>query len=151
MIVRLLRLTLNRGTSNIYYSPMILPVFLKTLAILLHSSGSSTLSLPQMTSELWDLLLAVRAPALSDSAILEGVVFAMLMLLEVNENQQRLVHDHGRELLETQEWVKMVFDRTGGGSDEEERVRTLAAGVLVKCGEVVEKYQGSLMGEMMDF
>ncbi|KAK0654421.1 Telomere length regulation protein TEL2-like protein [Lasiodiplodia hormozganensis] len=139
------------GTSNIYYSPMILPVFLKTLAILLHSSGSSTLSLPQMTSELWDLLLAVRAPALSDSAILEGVVFAMLMLLEVNENQQRLVHDHGRELLETQEWVKMVFDRTGGGSDEEERVRTLAAGVLVKCGEVVEKYQGSLMGEMMDF
>ncbi|OJD29437.1 telomere length regulation protein [Diplodia corticola] len=139
------------GTSNIYYSATILPLFLKTLAILLHSSGSSTLSLPQMTSELWDLLLAVRAPALSDSAILEGVLFALLMLLEVNENQQRLVHENGRELLETQEWAKMVFDRTGGGSGEEERVRTLAAGVLVKCGEVVEKYQGSLMGDMMDF
>ncbi|OMP87463.1 DNA replication checkpoint protein tel2 [Diplodia seriata] len=139
------------GTSNIFYSPTILPVFLKTLAILLHSSGSSTLSLPQMTSELWDLLLAVRAPALTDSAILEGVLFALLMLLEVNENQQRLVHEHGRELLETQEWTKMVFDRTGGGSGEEERVRTLAAGVLVKCGEIIERYQGSLMGDMMDF
>ena len=134
-----------------YYSPVVLPVFLKTLAILLHSSGSSTLSLPQMTSELWDLLLSIRAPALTDAAILEGVLFAFLMLLEVNENQQRLVHEHGRELLETQEWVKMVFDRTGGGNDEEERVRTLAAGVLVRCGEVVEKYQGSLMGDMMDF
>ncbi|KAL1651171.1 telomere binding protein [Diplodia intermedia] len=139
------------GTSNIFYSPTILPVYLKTLAILLHSSGSSTLSLPQMTSELWDLLLAVRAPALTDSAILEGVLFALLMLLEVNENQQRLVHEHGRQLLETQEWTKMVFDRTGGGSGEEERVRTLAAGVLVKCGEIIERYQGSLMGDMMDY
>ncbi|KAL1635545.1 telomere binding protein [Neofusicoccum ribis] len=109
------------GTSNIYYSPMILPIFLKTLAILLHSSGTSTLSLPQMTSELWDLLLSVRTPALTDAAILESVLFAFLTLLEVNEDQQRLVQEHSKELLETQEWVKLVFDRTGGGSDEEER------------------------------
>ncbi|KAH7060624.1 telomere length regulation protein-domain-containing protein [Macrophomina phaseolina] len=139
------------GAENTYYSPLILPVFLKTLAILLHSSGTSTLSLPQMTSELWDLLLSVRTTALSESAILEGVLFALLMLLEVNEDQQRLVQEHGRELLETQEWTKMVFDRTSGGSEEEERIRTLAAGVLVRCSEVVEKHQRLLMGDMMDF
>lgn len=104
-----------------------------------------------MTSELWGLLLAVRTSALSDSAILEGVLFAFLTMLEVNEDQQRLVQEHSRELLETQEWVRMVFDRTGGGSEEEERVRSLAAGVLVRCGEVVEKHQRLLMGDMMDF
>lgn len=130
---------------------MILPIFLKTLAILLHSSGVSTLSLPQMTLELWDLLLSVRAPALEDSSILESVLFAFLTLLEINEDQQRLVQEHSRELLETQGWVKLVFDRTGGGSEEEERVSTLAAGVLVRCSEVVEKYQRLLMGDMMDF
>ncbi len=44
-----------------------------------------------------------------------------------------------------------VFERIGGGSEEGERVRMLAAGVLVRCREVVEKYQRLLMGDLVDF
>ncbi|KAF2085630.1 hypothetical protein K490DRAFT_67513 [Saccharata proteae CBS 121410] len=139
------------GNTNIYYSPQILPTYLKTLAILIHASGPSTLSLPQMTSELWDLLLSLRTTALSDPVVLEALLFAFLTLLEINEDQHRLVQEHSKELLETHEWVKMVFERLGGGDKEGERARMLAAGVLVRCGEVVEKYQRALMGDMMDF
>lgn len=89
--------------------------------------------------------------ALNDVSVLEAVLFAFLTLLKVNEDKQRLVQEHPKELLETQEWAKMVFDRTGGGDDEGNTVRMLAAGVVMRCQEVVEKYQRLLLGEMVDF
>jgi telomere length regulation protein len=53
--------------------------------------------------------------------------------------------------LETQEWVGNVFERVGGGSEEGDRVRMLAAGVLMRTREVVERYQRMLMGDLVDF
>lgn len=131
--------------------PILLHTYLKTLALILHASGASTLSLPQMTSEFWDLLLSVRTNALSDVSVLEAVLFAFLTLLEVNEDKQRLAQEHAKELLETQEWAKMVLDRTGGGDDEGNTVRMLAAGVVMRSQEVAEKYQRLLLGDIMDF
>lgn len=131
--------------------PILLHTYLKTLALILHASGASTLSLPQMTSEFWDLLLSVRTNALSDVSVLEAVLFAFLTLLEVNEDKQRLAQEHAKELLETQEWAKMVLDRTGGGDDEGNTVRMLAAGVVMRSQEVAEKYQRLLLGDVMDF
>ncbi|KAK7531064.1 telomere length regulation protein-domain-containing protein [Phyllosticta citricarpa] len=133
------------------HSPHVLPLLLKTLAIVLHASGPATLSLPQMTAELLDLLLSLRAVAVADAAVLEAVLFAQLAVMEVNEDGERLVKEQARELLETQEWVRGVFDATAGGSEEEERVRSLAAAVLVRIGEVVERWQRLLMGDLVDF
>ncbi|KAF2806631.1 uncharacterized protein BDZ99DRAFT_448045 [Mytilinidion resinicola] len=137
--------------DNIYTSPHLLPPFLQTLAILLNASGPSTLSLPQMTSELWDLLLSVRGAAVQDPLILAALLFALLTLLETNEDKQRLAREHAKELLETQEWVRGVFERLGAGAEEDEKVRMLAAGVMVRCHEVVEKYQRTMAGDMMDY
>jgi telomere length regulation protein len=104
-----------------------------------------------MTSEFWDLLLSLRQQ--SDPTILEALLFAMLTLLEMNEDKRRLAEEHSKELLETQEWVTMVFEATGegGGNADGERVRMLAASLLVRTREVVEKYQRLLVGEMFDF
>ena len=44
-----------------------------------------------------------------------------------------------------------MFEKIGGGSEEGDRIRMLAAGVLVRTREVVEKYQRLLLGEMVDF
>lgn len=45
-----------------------------------------------------------------------------------------------------------VFERTGAGlGEEEERVRMLCAGVLVRVGEVVEKWQRVMVGELGGF
>ncbi|OCK84672.1 hypothetical protein K432DRAFT_319798 [Lepidopterella palustris CBS 459.81] len=137
--------------DTLYTSPHLLPSFLQTLAILLNASGPSTLSLPQMTTEFWDLLLSVRGAALADSLILSALLFAFLMLLETNEDKLWLAQEKGKELLETQEWVRSVFERLGGKGDEEEKVRVLAAGVLIRCQEVVEKHQRTLVGDMMDY
>jgi len=139
------------SVRNVHFQPMLLTTFLKTLALLLHASGPGTLSLPQLTAEFWDLLLSVRGPAGEHVAVLEAVLFALLTLLEVNEDQRRLAEEHARPLVETQEWAQMIFERTGGGDEEGDRVRMLAASVLIRTREVVEKYQRLLVGDMMQF
>ena len=136
--------------KHVQYTPMVLAHFLKTLALILHASGRATLALPQMTREFWDLLLAIRAEALgAESNVLEALLFAFLTLLDVNEDKRRLADDHARELLETMKWAEMVMAQHRGGEAEGDRVRGLAAGVLVRCQQVVEKYQRLLMGDMV--
>ncbi|KAL5116942.1 telomere binding protein [Pleosporales sp. CAS-2024a] len=138
-------------TDSLYASRHLLPHFLHTLSLLLHAAGPHTPSLPQMSREYWDLLLSVRGLAQQDKQVLYALLFAFLMLLQTNENKERVATEQGKELLETQAWVKMVFEGLGAGSDEDEQVRVLAAGVLVRCQEVVEQYQRRMAGVLIDY
>jgi telomere length regulation protein len=110
------------------------------------------MSLPQMTSEAWDLLLGLRTQATGDVGVLEGLLFAVMVLVEVNGDKRGLVEGYGRQMLEMQGWVEGVFARLEGvGGEEEEKVRFLAAGVLVRIRECVEKYQALLLGDLASF
>ena len=139
------------GGNNVIFESFLLSSYLKTLSLVMHASGSSTLQLPQMTSEFWDLLLAVRSHTVGDKSVRESVLFGFMTLLEINGDKRRLSEKHGRELLETQRWVEAIFGSIGEGGEEEERARTLAAGVLYRIREVVEKYQALLMGDLVNF
>ena len=144
-------LQVRASSDSLYASKHLLPPFLQTLSLLLNASGPNTLALPQMTREYWDLLLSVRGLASKDKQVLNALLFGFLMVLETNENKERIATEQGKELMETQAWVKMVFENLGTGSEEDERVRVLAAGVVVRCQEVVEKYQRRMAGAMMDY
>jgi len=139
------------GGRNVHMTPFLLSTYLKTLAIMLNAAGPGTLSLPSMTSEFWDLLLGLRMQATEDVSIMEAVLFSLLTVLEVNEDQRRVAEEHSKQLMETQEWVGMVFERTSGGNAEGDKSRMLAASVLLKTREVVEKYQRLLVGDMMSY
>ncbi|KAG4443717.1 hypothetical protein IFR05_000806 [Cadophora sp. M221] len=144
--------TLGSSSANITFHPYLLSLFLKTLSLLMHASGPNTLSLPQMTSEFWDLCLGLRAQSTGDVLVLEALLFSFLTILEVNNDKRGLVESFGRQMLETQEWVEAVFGRlNAGGTEEDERVRMLAAGVLVRIRENVDKYQALLLGDMASF
>ena len=142
------------GQSSVFMSaPFVLVTFIKTLALLLHASGPATMNLAVITTAFWDLLLSLRVKAISDISILEAVLFSLLTLLEMNsDSKQRIAQETPKQLMETQQWVELVFERTGGGelvtegSDDETRVRTLSAGVLVKTREIIEAYQKMLIG-----
>ncbi|KAJ4372180.1 telomere binding protein [Neocucurbitaria cava] len=144
-------LQIRASSDSIYTSTHLLPPFLQTLSLLLNASGPNTLALPQMTREYWDLLLSVRGLASKDKNILNAVLFGFLMILETNENKERLATEQGKELMETQAWVKTIFEGLGAGREEDERIRVLAAGVVVRCQEVVEKYQRRMVGALMDY
>jgi telomere length regulation protein len=135
-----------------FLSGYLLPTYLRTLAIILHASGPFTITLPQMTSELWDLLLAVRSSSLSNKeyGVLEALLFTFLVLLEVNEHKERLARENARDLVETQEWARMVLEVIQPGDEEGEKVRALAASVAIRCQEVVEKWQRLMVGDLID-
>lgn len=140
------------AARNTHAQPVLLGTFLKTLAILLHASGGGTLQLPAMTGEMWAVLLKVRAQATEDATVMEAVLFGFLTLLEVNaEQERRVVEECGRELMETQGWVEMVFETLDGRDEEGGRARMLAAGVLVKTRELVGRFQRLLVGSMVEY
>lgn len=139
---------------GIVFQPYLLSLYLKTLALLLHAAGPSTLALPDMTAELWDLLLgsSVRAHAVGDLGVTHAVLFALLTVLEVNGDRMRdICQTMSREVVETQEWVAQVFGGMRGedASGEEAEVKALAAGCLVRIREGMEKYRMLLMGDMI--
>lgn len=147
------------GQGSIYATtPFLLVTFLKTLALLLHAAGPATTNLGDVVSVFWGVLLGLRVKAGGDVSVLEAVLFSMLTILEVvGESvggKERLAREFPRELEETKMWVEGVFERTGSGGLVEEgggdegRVRRLAAGVLVRIGEVGEAWQKSLIGRM---
>ncbi|KAI1758681.1 telomere length regulation protein-domain-containing protein [Hypoxylon sp. FL1150] len=147
----------SAAMRGILFQPYLLTLYLKTLALLLHAAGPSTLALPQMTTEFWDLLLGVRGQCVGDLSITQAVLFGLMALLDVNENDMRgLCERHGREVVESVEWTSGVFGNirggdTGEGGGEENEVKMLAAGVLIRLREAVDKYQALLMGDMIGF
>ncbi|XDG10096.1 hypothetical protein ABKA04_009711 [Annulohypoxylon sp. FPYF3050] len=146
-------------TRGILFQPVLLTLYLKTLALLLHAAGPSTLALPQMTAEFWDLLLGIRGQCVGDLSITQAVLFGLMALLDVNEGDMRgLCERHGREAVESVEWVGAVFSNLRGGDvgvsgegGEENEVKMLAAGVLIRLREAVDKYQAVLMGDLIGF
>jgi len=161
---------MRSSAAKIIFQPYLLSLYLKTLALLIHAAGPSTLALPQMTAELWDLLLSVRGRCLGsntpegegegDLAVTHAVLLALAALLDVNENNVReLCERQGRQVVETMEWVSVVFGNTrggggvggDGGGGEENNVKMLAAGILIRLREAVDKYQAVLMGDLIGF
>ncbi|KAF2013188.1 hypothetical protein BU24DRAFT_442343 [Aaosphaeria arxii CBS 175.79] len=141
----------SSADGSLYTSTHLLAPFLRTLALLIHAAGPNTMSLSQMTREFWELLLFARNFAVEDKSVMGALLFAFLMILETSEDRERIANDQAKELLETQEWVRLVFERMGAGTDEDDKLRALAAGVLVRCQEVVDKYQRRMVGAMMEY
>lgn len=142
------------GTSTPLLLPPLLPLFLRTLSLLLHASGPSTLSLPLLTSEFFPLILSLRTRASNDLPTLEALLFAFLTVLEVNgdrEGQRRLAGEHGREMLEMNAFVEGVFERVRGDGEEEGKVRMLAAGCIGRVRDCAEKEEMVLMGDLAGF
>ena len=140
------------GKRSAVLPDQLLPVYIRTLALLMHAAGPSTLSLPQMTAELWALLLSVHTSAMTGNklGIMEAVLFALMVLLDVNDDGQRLAAEHAKDLVETQEWARLVLDRLPAGDAQVDKIRSLAAGVVMRCHAIAEKWQRILLGNVMD-
>ncbi|KAL8803907.1 MAG: hypothetical protein Q9182_002874 [Xanthomendoza sp. 2 TL-2023] len=130
----------------------LLPLFLKTLSLILHASGPSTLPLPLMTAEFLDLLLSLPSLATGNLSITEALLFAFLTILEINtasDQGRRLAAENGKAVLEMGEWVEGVMTGIRGDGEEEGRVRGLAAGCVGRVREVVEREERVLVGELV--
>ncbi|KAL4946398.1 hypothetical protein BDV06DRAFT_182488 [Aspergillus oleicola] len=144
-------------SHNPFLIPHLLTLFIQTLTLTLSTMGPHTPYLATLTAQTLTLLLSLHArPLSSEPSILSALLSLFLTTIDLNvefgsAGEERLVTEFATQVMELREWVGEVFDATpavgnGDQSDPREMVRTLAAGVMVKLGEVVERYQGRLMG-----
>lgn len=102
-----------------------------------------------MTSDTLTLLISLHSsPVATESMVLESLLSLFLAVVDVNISagsigEERLVNEFAQQIVEMREWVGGVFERAPKG---DEQVRILAAGVMVKLGEVMERYQSRLLG-----
>lgn len=117
--------------------------------------GPHTPFLPGLTQQSLTLLLSLHSrPASEEPTILSALLSLFLAVVDLNvesgtSGEERLVTEFATRVMELREWVGEIFDRTPAvrdQSDPREQVRTLSAGVMVKLGEIIERYQGRLMG-----
>ena len=158
-----LRLSLAAPTSRSPFAvPFLLAHSLKTLALLLAAAGPSTLSLAGLVAEFLGLCVwgPVRGAAARQASVREAVLFGLMVILDTatgedkKSSEREFVREHAQELLEVQAWCETVFGNTPrakGGDELEGRISQLAAGVLVRCGEIVERYRQEMMGELARF
>ncbi|KAJ6262701.1 DNA replication checkpoint protein tel2 [Drechslerella dactyloides] len=147
----------DHGSSSPRLQPHLLSLYLKTLTVLLHATGPNAVAVSSLVDGLWDILLSLRvAPiALENSSVLDAILVGLLTVFEVagggdsDAQRRRLAEERGKELVETQEWVGKVFDGSEGGEGGGEGRRALAAAVLLRCREVVERYERLLMGDLI--
>ncbi|KAL4882653.1 telomere length regulation protein-domain-containing protein [Aspergillus karnatakaensis] len=142
-------------SHNPFFVPHLLTLFIQTLTLLLSTSGPHTPFLPTLTSQTLTFLLSLHARPLSqDPTITSALLSLFLALTDLNiesgsSGEERLVTEFATQVMELREWVSEVFERTPAireRSDPREQVRTVAAGIMVRLGEVMERYQGRLMG-----
>lgn len=148
-----LRSSSARTRAVVTSQPHLLATYIRTLGIVAHAAGPGTLALPAMTAELWRLLLRARGASGGDVGVVRAILFALLALLEVNEGRMRdICAEMGSEVVETMEWVSVIFDGTrgdDGGQGEEGEIKMLAAAVLIRLRDGVEKYRALLVGDMI--
>ncbi|KAF3905559.1 hypothetical protein AA313_de0205445 [Arthrobotrys entomopaga] len=144
----------EHGSTSGRLVPHLLSLYVKTLTVLLHATGPNGLMLPQMVDGFWDLLLSLRHNpiALENSSVLDAVLVGFLTMFEVckeDKDRRRMAEEKSKELVETQEWVGKVFEGSDGSEGIGEERKGLAAAVLLRCREVVERYERILMGDLI--
>ncbi|CAG8892212.1 unnamed protein product [Penicillium egyptiacum] len=147
---------------NPFFIPHLLTLFLQTLSLILSTTGPHTPFLPRLTHETLSLLLPLHTSSTSSEPTVTAALLSLfLAVVDLNiasgsNGEQRLVTEYATQVIELREWASQVFDRTppsaaradtsSAVTDPQEQIRTLAAGVMVRLGEVIERYQGRLMG-----
>ncbi|KAE8149761.1 telomere length regulation protein-domain-containing protein [Aspergillus avenaceus] len=141
-------------SHNPFLTPSLLTLYIQTLTLILSTMGPHTPYLPTVTEDTLTFLLSLHArPVSDDPTILASLLAFFLAVVDLNvasgsTGEERLVTERAAQVMELRDWAGEIFDRTPAvkGDEPRERIRTLAAGVMVKLGEVMERYQGRLMG-----
>ncbi|CAG8265654.1 unnamed protein product [Penicillium salamii] len=152
----------SNSSYNPFFIPHLLTLFLQTLTLILSTAGPSTPFLPGLTHEALSLLLSLHtASASSEPTVTAALLSLFLAVVDLNiasgsNGEERLVTEYATQVIELREWASQIFDRMppsaasadprSAVTDPQEQIRTLSAGVMVRLGEIMERYQGRLMG-----
>ncbi|EGE79073.1 hypothetical protein RJZ56_001016 [Blastomyces dermatitidis] len=146
--------TPSNNTYNPFLIPHLLHLFVQTVTLVLSTLGPNSPNLATLTHEALSLLMTLHnLPVATEPTVLPAMLSLFLAIVDLNissgsAGEERLVTEFVTQVMEMREWVDGVFERA---SKEEEEVRMLSAGIMVKLGDVMERYQGRLLGTNLGF
>jgi telomere length regulation protein len=94
-----------------------------------------------MIREFWDLILSLRYH--TDTTVQGSILYSLSIILNMIPKRE-IAESYGKELVESQEWVVGVFEKV-----EDERLKSMAALILVRIKNIVGEYQRMLIGELL--
>ncbi|KAK2749235.1 telomere binding protein [Myotisia sp. PD_48] len=142
------------GGNNPLLTPHTLSLFLQTITLIISTSGPGSPQTLSITSDTLTLLVSIHnSPMAMEPVVIKTILALFLAIIDLNilastTAEQRLVTEFAEQIIEMREWVGAVFERT---PREDEQVRFLSAGIMVKLGEVMERYQNRLLGKNAEF
>ncbi|PGH30488.1 telomere length regulation protein [[Emmonsia] crescens] len=146
--------TSSSKVHNPFLIPQLLHLFIQTVTLILSTLGPNSPNLATLTHEALALLITLHnLPVATEPRVLPAILSLFLAVVDLNISagsvgEERLVTEFVTQVVEMREWVDGVFERA---SKEEEEVRMLSAGIMVKLGEVTDRYQGRLLGTNLGF
>ncbi|EFR03164.1 hypothetical protein MGYG_06160 [Nannizzia gypsea CBS 118893] len=146
--------TSSYNGNNPFLSPHLLSLFIQTVNIVISTIGPSSVNQPTITSDVLTLLMSLHnSPVATEPTVLSAILSLFLAVMDINiasgiSGEERLVTEFTEQVMEMREWVGGIFEIT---PKEDDQVRMLAAGIMVKLGEIVNRYQGRLFGINAEF
>ncbi|OJD10849.1 hypothetical protein AJ78_08250 [Emergomyces pasteurianus Ep9510] len=146
--------TSSANMHNPFLVPQLLHLFIQTITLILSTLGPNSPNLATLTHEALTLLITLHnLPVATEPNVLPAILSLFLSVVDLNISagsigEERLVTEFVTQVMEMREWVDGVFERA---PKEEQEVRILSAGIMVKLGEVTDRYQGRLLGTNLGF
>ncbi|KAK9455870.1 telomere length regulation protein-domain-containing protein, partial [Dipodascopsis uninucleata] len=121
------------------FGPITISHYVKTLSIILRFSYPSSPDILDMAAELFGMIMMLQRDA-TETSIMEAYLTATMIITEVIE-PETLVRMFPRQILQVKEDLSMTWE-----SLVDKRIHDMAAGVLLRLSELVNKYQILLIG-----
>ncbi|EER43136.1 conserved hypothetical protein [Histoplasma capsulatum H143] len=144
----------SNNVHNPFLIPQLLQLFVQTVTLILSTLGPNSPNLAALTHEALALLITLHnLPVATEPTVLRAILSLFLAVVDLNISsgsvgEERLVTEFVTQVMEMREWADSIFERS---SKEEEEVKMLCAGIMVKLGEVMERYQSRLLGTNLGF
>ncbi|OAX83232.1 hypothetical protein ACJ72_02410 [Emergomyces africanus] len=144
----------STNIHNPFLVPQLLHLFVQTITLILSTLGPNSPNLATLTHEALALLMTLHNLSVAtEPTVLPAILSLFLSVVDLNISagsigEERLVTEFVTQVMEMREWVDGVFERA---AKEEQEVRILSAGIMVKLGEVTDRYQGRLLGTNLGF
>ncbi|RHZ46317.1 hypothetical protein Glove_627g18 [Diversispora epigaea] len=133
-------LTRDREQNNMVYEPVLLQRYIMTLTVCVQCSTNIS-DILQITREFWDLILSLRY--YDDQAVLSALLYGLITIMN-SVPERDLAETFGKELIETQKWVNVIFE-----NNMNEKSKSLAVWIMVKIEEVINSYRQLLIGDLL--
>ncbi|CAG8441149.1 6967_t:CDS:10 [Diversispora eburnea] len=133
-------LTRDREQNNMVYEPILLQRYIMTLTICVQCS-TNIIDILQITREFWDLILSLRYN--DDQAVLSALLYGLITIMN-SVPERDLAETFGKELIETQKWVNVIFE-----NNMNEKSKSLAVWIMVKIDEIINSYRQLLIGDLL--